>query len=145
DRVLVAEHEKNHVTERNRKGEIVWKKEIAGPLVAQRLPNGNTFIATKTHLLEYDKDGKEVFNYQRPGGEPFMKAQKLRNGDIGCITQPGLRVTRYVRLDPTGKELKNFAVDLHTFGGRVEVLANGHVIVPELHNNRVLEHDADGK
>jgi HEAT repeat protein len=145
DRVLVAEHDGNRVTERNRKGEILWKKEISGPLVAQRLPNGNTFIATKAQLLEYDKDGKEVFSYQRPGGEQFMKAQKLRNGDIGCITQVGVGVTRYVRLDPAGKELKSFAVELHSFGGRVEVLANGHVIVPEMHNNRVLEHDADGK
>lgn len=143
DRVLVAEHNGNRITERNKKNEILWEKKLEGPLVAQRLPNGNTFIATRTSLLELDKAGKEIFNYQRPGGELIMKAQRLRNGDIACVTQLG--VTRYVRMDRTGKELKSFGVDLRSSGGRIDVLPNGNVLIPEMGNNRVAEHDADGK
>ncbi len=72
-RVLVAEHKANRVSERNLKGEIVWKKMIQGPLAAQRLPDGHTFITTQDQLLEVDKDGKEVFSYTRPDGASFMR------------------------------------------------------------------------
>jgi hypothetical protein len=146
ERVLIAEHQANRVTERNLKGEIVWKKTVTGPLAAQRLPNGNTFIATQTHLLEVDKNGKEVFSYTRPDGAEFMRATKLRNGDIACILNLGTQ--RFMRLTPTErgvKEGKSWGVQVRTSGGRLEVLPNGHVLVPEMDNNRVVEYDADGQ
>jgi hypothetical protein len=146
DRVLVAEHKGNVVTERNRKGEVLWKKQIEGPLAAQRLPNGNTFIVTRSALFEVDKTGRTVFTHSRPGGEAFMKAQKLSNGDIACVTLLGVAgPVRFVRLDRTGKELKSFGVQVKTSGGRVEVLPNGHVLIPEMDHNRVVEYDAEGK
>jgi hypothetical protein len=143
ERVLVAEHNGHRVTERNKKGEVLWEKQINEPLAAQRLDNGNTFIASKSQLVEVDKTGREVWSYTRPGGETIMKAQKLPNGDVGIITQQG--ITRYVRLDKTGKEVRSFGVDVRTSGGRIEVLPNGHVIVPEMGNNRVVEHDGEGR
>ncbi len=142
DRILVAEHNGGRVTERNRKNEVVWEKKVEGPIVAQRLPNGNTFIATRQQLLEYNAKGEEVFRYNRPNGEMIMKAQKLPNGDIACVTQLG--VTRYVRLDAKGKELKSFGVTLNYSGGRIHVLPNGNVIIPESSNGRVVEHDPNG-
>src|SRR5262249_25603864 len=45
DRVLVAEHDANRVSERDRKGEVLWERKVEGPVMAQRLPNGNTFVA----------------------------------------------------------------------------------------------------
>ena len=72
-----------------------------------------------------------------------MKAQKLPNGDVALITQLG--VTRFVRIDSTGKELKSFGVDLRSSGGRIDVQPNGHVLIPEMGNNRVVEVDANGK
>jgi hypothetical protein len=146
ERILVAEHNANRVTERDTKGRVVWEHRVQGPLAAQRLPNGNTFITTRNRLMEVDKDGKEVSGYSRPGGDMFMKAQKLRNGDIACVTLLG--VPRYVRLTPDGadyKEVRSFGVDLQTSGGRIEVLPNGHVLVPEKDNNRVAEYDANGR
>jgi hypothetical protein len=146
-RVLVAEHQANRVSERNLRGEIVWKKTIEEPLAAQRLPNGHTFIATRTQLLEVDKDGKVVFTYSRPDGGNFMRAVKLRDGDIACIVQLGGALSRYVRLMPAGKdfkEVKSWGVQVRTSGGRIEVLPNGHVLIPEMANNRVVEYDAEG-
>jgi HEAT repeat protein len=148
ERVLVAEHQANRVSERNLKGEIVWKKTVPEPLMAQRLPNGNTFIATRTQLLEVDKDGKEVFSYGRPDGGNFMRAIKLHNGDIACIVQLGGGLSRYVRLTPSGKdfkEAKSWVVQVRTSGGRLDVLPNGHVLIPEMDNNRVVEFDAEGQ
>jgi len=148
ERVLVAEHHANRVSERNLKGEIVWKKMVEEPLAAQRLANGNTFIASPTQLLEVDKTGKEVFAYSRPDGGNFMRAVKLGDGDIACIVQIGAALSRYVRLTPSGKgfkEVKSWGVQVRTSGGRLDVLPNGHVLVPEMANNRVVEYDADGR
>ena len=36
-------------------------------------------------------------------------------------------------------------MELRTSGGRLDVLSNGHVLIPEMNNNRVVEYDADGK
>ncbi len=141
NRVLVTERNSNRITERNQKGDLLWERKVLVPLMAQRLPNGNTFIATESQLLEVDRDGQEVFSYVRPEGEGIMRAQKLPNGDIACVTM----AQRFVRLDATGKELRSFPVIVHTSGGRIDVLPNGHVLVPQLHNHCVVEHDAAGR
>jgi HEAT repeat protein len=144
ERVLVAEHEGSRVTERSRDNKIVWQHRIDNPLVAQRLANGNTFIATHTQLLEVDKDGKEVSSINAPGGAPIMKALKLPGGDVVCITQVGGTGARFQRLTSKGVEVKAFDVALRTSGGRIDVLANGHVLVPEKDRNKVVEYDSNG-
>jgi hypothetical protein len=141
DRLLVAEHDANRVTERNRKGEIIWEKRVDQPLMAQRLPNGHTFIATTNLLLEVDRDGAPLFTFGGPRGESIMKALKLPNGDIACVTM----MRRFVRLDPTGKEIATFGVNISTSGGRIDVLASGRVLVPEMNFNRVVEYDSKGE
>jgi len=140
-RVLVAEQQGNRVTERTTKGEVKWEKQIDGPLMAQRLPNGNTFIATRTQLVEVDRTGKEVSSHSQPGGDLIMKAQKLPNGDVGVVTMG----RRFLRLDSTGKELASFKVNVATSGGRIDVLPNGHVLVPEMARDKVVEYDSGGK
>jgi hypothetical protein len=148
NRLLVAERGDqdrpnggNRVTERNLKGEIVWKKDVVNPIVAQRLPNGNTFIACDDILLECDREGKEVRRHTAPGGTTFRRAVKLPNGDIACVTSAG----RFMRLDADGRTLNSFPVQVETSGGRVDVLHNGHVLIPEKLRGRVVEYDATGK
>lgn len=147
DRVLVAEQAGNRVTERNLKGEVLWKKDIADPLVAQRLPDGNTFIANRTEVVEVTRDGKSVFSYTTKNGEQVMRAQRLPGGDIGLVlSAPDRNTARFARLDPTGAtELQSFPVEVHTFGGRFEVLPNRRVLIPQMRNNKVVEYDARGK
>jgi HEAT repeat protein len=143
DRVLIAEHMGNRVTERNAKGEVVWEKRFAEPLTAQRLANGHTMIASKDRLVEIERSGKEVFSYMPPAGGQIMRATKLPGGDIALITQLG--VTRFVRLNRFGKEIKSFGVEVGTFGGRVGITATGNVLIPEMYNNRILEYDGTGR
>src|SRR5262249_20343976 len=69
------------------------------------------------------------------------RAQKLRNGDIAFVTASA----QFIRQDAAGKEVQSFAVDIRTFGGRIEVLPDGRVLVPQLQNNKVVEQDATGK
>jgi HEAT repeat protein len=148
ERVLIAEYSANRVSERNIKGEIVWQMPVGGPLVAQRLLNGNTFIAMVNQLIEVDKNGKEVFTYNRPDGWEFARATKLRDGGIACVVKSPAGVSRYVRLAPSGKdfkEIKSWGVQVRTSGGRIDVLPNDHVLIPDMDNSRVVEYDADGQ
>jgi HEAT repeats len=155
-RVLVAEHDGNTVTERNLQGNVVWEKKIDQPLAAQRLANGNTFIATPAQLIEVDRLGQTVFLCNPANSELIMKAQKLPNGDIACVLSngtapPPASPARFAVLDPRGQEVRGFGVNLRTSGGRVEVLPNGNVLLPEMaansepDTNRVAEYDLTGK
>ncbi len=141
--VLLAEYKANRVTERNSKGEVVWEKKITQPLTAQRLPNGNTFIANAEGIVEVTRSGKEVFSYSPPVGQRIMRARKLPGGEVLLVTQLG--TPRFFRLDRFGKEIKSFGVEVHTSGGRIDLTPAGHVLIPEMYNNRVQERDLDGK
>src|SRR5262249_32631417 len=102
DRILVAEYHLQRGTERELDGKITWQHTVpGGPLMAQRLANGNTFIATDMQLIEVDRKGQEVFSFSFTNDEKIMKAMKLDNGELVCLTS-GARV---VRLDGKGKEI----------------------------------------
>jgi hypothetical protein len=144
--LLVTENESGLVSERNTNGEILWRKKVAMPLMAQRLPNGRTFIAAMRDLAEVDREGDVVWG--RPlvkGGEFYMKAQKLPNGDIAVVAAMLDGSRQFVRMDASGREIQKFPVNLRTSGGRIDVLHGGRVLVPEKDLDRVAEYDADGK
>lgn len=143
DRILVAEYHAQRVTERELNGTVKWSKMVSGPLVAQRLRGGNTFIATDSQLLEVNQAGNEVFSFSFPDGQRIMKAMKLDNGEMVCLTSDA----KVVRLDATGKELKSFTVNLglRLFGGRIHMLPSGRVLVPHNAENKVIEYDVNGK
>jgi HEAT repeat protein len=155
NKVLIAEYKANRVTERNFKGELLWQYEFPpggggfndGPQMAQRLPNRNTFIAGKYQLVELDPAGKRVFEYNVPGGEGIMKCSKVSANEIVILYQDGLESGRVVRIDAAGKELSGFKIPLHTplYGGRIQALPNGNVLIPHHGENRVVEYDPSGK
>jgi hypothetical protein len=146
DRVLLAEHNGGRITERHRSGTILWERDFPGPLVAQRLPNGNTFMAGRAQILEVDPDGHELWGLGVQPGEEFMRASKLAEGDIAVVVTDRLhRRQRFVRMDALGREGKSFPVNVNTFGGRIDVQADGKVLIPQLHQHQVVECDADGK
>ena len=140
NRFLVAEHNANRVTERNTKGEILWQHPMDEVIMAQRLPNGNTFMASQDRFLEVDRAGREAVSIVRTSNE-IMKARKLPNGEIvfAAFNQ------RLVRLRPDGREIESFPASVSVWGGRLDVLPNGHILVPEHNDNRVAEYDRKGK
>lgn len=148
DRVLLAEHHANRVSERNLNGAVVWQKGVVAPLVAQRLANGNTFVANDHQLMEFDKNGNEVLNINLGpanglGERKILKALKLPNGDMVTL-QADARIVRY---DAQGKELRSFEVNIgmRLYGGRIHMLPNGRVLVPQNQEGKVLEYDSQGK
>jgi HEAT repeat protein len=143
DRVLVTEYQGRKVCEYTFKGELLWQKAglRSWPLAAQRLANGNTFIVTQGQLLEVDKDGAEVWVYNRPA-QDLVKARKLRSGEVAFITNAG----QYTRLDPkTNTERKSFPVGPVQLFGTFDVLPNGRVVVPQGGTGQVVEYDPNGK
>jgi HEAT repeat protein len=140
-RVLVAEMGNQRVTERTLKGDILWTKQTPGngPTNVDRLPNGNTLIATRMQILEVDRSGKDVFTYNRPFGD-IMSAFKGRDGQYVIVSNQAM----IVRVDSTGKEVKSCRIPgVSNFGN--ELLPNGHVLIPLSWQNKVTEYDPDGK
>jgi hypothetical protein len=141
DRVLVCEQNSSRVSERDLKGKVLWERQLNQPVVAQRLPNGNTFLVGRGQISELDRNGKELYNHPRPAFD-IICGKKLRNGHITYVTNQGL----CVRMDANGKELKTIRVPpIQVYNGYVDMLANDHVLVPLYGNNRVAEYNAEGK
>ena len=142
DRVLIAEFQGRRVSERTKKGEVVWEKTVNGnPTAAQRLANGNTFITMPNQLLEVDKAGNQVFSLQRNTYDIF-KARKLPNGDVAFVTNQG----QFQRVDRNQKVLKTFRTGLiGSQFGSMDVLPTGGLVIGLFNNNRVVEYDATGK
>ena len=68
-RVLVAENSANRVTERDSKGDIKWEfRTPTNPIACQRLPNGNTFIASYNTLMEVTPAKAVVYQINRVTG-----------------------------------------------------------------------------
>jgi hypothetical protein len=145
DHVLTAEYHAHRVSERNARGEVIWEKPVNGPLAAQRLANGHTFVATDSMFLDYGKDGRLVDSVliSPENTKTIMKAMKLPNGDIVCMTADN----RIVRYSPAGKELSSFpiAVAMRLYGGRIHILPTGRVLVPHNAEDKVVEYDGRGK
>jgi hypothetical protein len=142
NRVLVAECNGAKVTERDFKGNIVWQRQglNGSPVNVQRLPNGNTFIATNVNLLEVDRNGKDVMMLNNVGG--ITAAYKAKNGHIIAISQNG----QCIRFDNKGKQLKSFnsgRVGGWTSG--IDLLANGNILIAQPNANKTVEFSPDGK
>ena len=145
DRVLVVEQNINRVCERNIKGKVYWEKSFNQfqPIRAQRLPNGNTFIAVRNQLIEVDRAGKEVFTYNRPN-QDVMAAAKLRNGTYCLMTYQW----QYIRVDSRGKEIKNQRIGPFPFqvvSPGIDFLPNDRILVANYQQAKVQEMDLTGK
>jgi HEAT repeats len=142
--VLIAEYEGKRASERDLKGNVVWSHSVEGnPIASQRLNNGNTFIATHHSLMEVTPAGAEVYN-RTPSKSVFLfGAQRLGNGHVVYIANPGI-IEEY---DPvTEKVIRSVRLG-SDFGGwcSVEVLANGRFLIALFTEGKVQEVDASGK
>jgi HEAT repeat protein len=140
ERLLITEYNMGRVTERDFKGKIHWELAFQNPISAQRLPNGNTFVAGRNVLKEYKKNKKEVFSIDRPNYDVYAAA-KLKNGKIAMVTNSGMCII----MDKKGKELKSFSVGSIGYYGCMEALPNGRILVACYGNNKVVEYDLNGK
>jgi hypothetical protein len=142
-RLLVAEHWANRVTERDRNGKILKQWDLKDkPVSCQRLPNGNTFMATYTEITEVSAAGAAVFVH-RPAGMTYC-ACVLANRNVLYITSSG----DVIEVDRQGKEVRKFRPSMFADGAAywssVEQLANGRYLVSLAGNGKILEVDSAG-
>jgi HEAT repeat protein len=143
-RILVAEYQGRIVTERDREGKIHWSKRVdESPIACRRLANGNTFIATHTMFMELAPDGQSVY-LRYPGDGLFLfGVQRLSNGRIVYIANPG--IIQEVEA-ATGKPLKTIHLG-NVSGGwsGIEAVPGGCYLAAFLSSGKVLELDPAGK
>ena len=143
-RILVAENWHSKVTERDRQGKVLWERKLDDkPVSCERMPNGNTFVATYHSLHEFTPDGKEVFSHKSAG--MLHGGYKQRDGHILTVDTNGT----VVELDAKGAELHRFQPEKYASGAgnwaSVEVLPSGRYLIALSGTNRVIETDRMGK
>ncbi len=143
DRVLVAEYMGRKVSERDLQGRILWSKGVsAQPVNVQRLPSGNTFIATLSEILEVDPSGKEVYTIRNMNGG-VTAAYRGRDGLIVCLSQNG---SRCIVMDTSGKRLNTFPSNRDgSWTSGIDLLANGHILITQPNRNTVTEYNRNGE
>jgi HEAT repeat protein len=143
NRVLITEWNSSCVTERDEKGNILWKKDglPQSAVYAQRLPNGNTFIAVKDSMvLEVNRAGKEIYKIDKIPGMQY--AYRSRQGTIVCLTQQGQCLT----LDTNGKQLRHFPIKYPIVQrGGLDLLPDGRILIASEQAGKVMEYDNQGK
>jgi HEAT repeat protein len=132
--VLVAEQ--GRVTERDLRGNVLWKLEGIQPVAVQRLANGNTFIPCNNQIIEVDRAGKEVLQASVNG---LAAARRLPDGRIIAFDR-----NEIINFDKAGKEVKRVQVMCGGLGCN-EVLDNGNVLALSPANGNLIEFDSDGK
>ncbi len=143
NRVLIAEYGADRVTERDLNGKILWEKHIPNPVNVQRLPNGNTFVATVNGpIFEFDRSGNEVTRINNAGGANLLAAVRTRRGTIVALTQNG----QCCILDSAGRQLKTFAGGRFGNGlGGIDVTPQGRIVLAQQNRGKVVEFDSEGK
>jgi hypothetical protein len=139
-RVLVAELNGGRVTERDPKGRVLWQHAVNTPVACQRLPNGNTFIATNYHAFVVTPAGKEVWSYKPEQGFFMHSVQRLTNGHLVTVSMAG--VVREV--DAAGRVVRNISMQAEggSWSGIEGLPGNRYLVVG---SGKVLEVDAAGK
>ena len=80
NRVLVAENMANMVVEKDQQNVSVWEYQTpSNPIACQRLPNGNTFIATYNQVRcggHAGQEGRSSLTNVAPGFHLFRAAER---------------------------------------------------------------------
>jgi HEAT repeat protein len=139
--VLIVDQSGNRVSLRDRQGKEVWTRGCNNAFGCQRMRNGNIFIMGRQQIQEIDANGKEVFSHNH-NNDWLVGGRKFPDGHIAYLTQQG----EYVRLDATGKRVKNFQIPFQWQNGVMgaEMLPGDRVVV-SLSIGKVAEYADGGK
>jgi hypothetical protein len=136
-RILVMEQNHLRLTERDEAGRILMTRNLQGPPMGfQPLPDGETLVAYRHMVAEYDKDWKQTSAFTRNQSD-ILAAHRLANGQTLVLCQNPASI---LRLDEKGKVMPNpVKVGPPSYQPRMDVLSDDRVLVTE--QNRVVEYD----
>ncbi len=142
-RVLIAERNSGKVTERDRQGKVLWEFATSSPVACQRLPGGNTLVATFNDLMVVSPDGKIISSYHNAAH--FRHALRLRNGTVLYVAGSG----EVGELDADLKPIRTVTPTQWGSGAgywaSVEPLPGSRFLVVYGGANKVVELDSSGK
>ena len=129
NRVLVAENMANLVVEKDLQNNTVWDYHVpsgSNPIACQRLPNGNTFIATYNQVMEITPEKTQVYLTNVAAGLHIFSAERTRDGKIVCMTAQG----ELIELDGSnGKEIRRFRAVQAGGWCSAQALPNGRYLI----------------
>lgn len=89
-KVLIAEHNRNRVVEREINGKEIWSETVQQPLNVGRLPNGVTWAIGRNQIVEWERgdkpNKKHVFSFNRNEFD-IVAGARLKNGEYALLTQ----------------------------------------------------------
>ncbi len=141
-RLLISEYYNSRVTERDRAGTVLWESpRLTGNTVgAQRLPNGNTLIATMSTVVEYNRAKEKVAEFPNANGAIYQ-AIRHRNGHTFVLS--GNSITEF---GTDNKQVHSTNIGALSGWGGFEILPNGHFLVARYtQGNTYTEVAPDGK
>ncbi len=137
NRVLIADG--NDVTERDFKGNILRTFAVggSGPTGCQRLANGNTFVSRYEAVMEFDREGKKLYEHNIGGSNAIRKA---RNGNIIYATDNFI-----IEMDTGGKKVRSIPIPHESMWVGIEDIGSDRFVLANSNSGRVIEVDAAGK
>ncbi|GIW80853.1 MAG: hypothetical protein KatS3mg105_2660 [Gemmatales bacterium] len=142
NRVLIAEHNARRLTERDLKGNVLWEYVILNhqyPVAVQRLPNGNTFLATYNWIMELTRDKKIVYQHQCSNAIIYS-ARKTRDNRIVYVSSNNSLLI----LNEKGDVLRTVPTANNGWAD-VALVAGSRFLVTQSREDKVVELDQNGK
>jgi hypothetical protein len=155
-RVLLSEFPKGGrsrangaVTERDLDGTVRWRYET-DPTSAERLANGNTFIANSLVFMEVTPEGKEVYLRNFAGKNGLFgigNPQRLRSGHLLFQAELAPNRLTLIEVDHAAARARRKVEVAESLPARyvVRPLPNGHYLVMSQQYGRMPEVNGEGK
>jgi hypothetical protein len=108
-KVLIAEHNRNRVVEREIDGKEIWSETINQPVNVGRLPNGVTWAVGRNQIIEWERgdkaNKKHVFDFIRNEYD-IVAGARLKTGEYVLLTQN----QQLLKVDRKGAIVKSHGV-----------------------------------
>jgi hypothetical protein len=138
----IVESNYSRVSERDTSGKVIRTINVGSqPVNVNLLPNGGLLVICRGSVFEFDKDGKQTQNYNRPNNtHDVFTGERLPNGEVVLITnnnQP--KATALVldaKLKPTDRKLTLGQIQSYQ---TMDVVGDDRVLVCE--SNGVAEYE----
>lgn len=135
---LIAEQNGNRITERDTQGKIVKTTNVSQPLSIDLLPGGGMVVVCRNQVVQFDKDGKQDWSFQRQQYD-IMGGRRLPGGDVIFVTNTFQGTNCYRLGAKDGKEVAKFTLGRVQQYQSIDATGDDKIMVCEF--NRVIEYD----
>jgi hypothetical protein len=142
-KVLIAEHNRNRIVEREIDGtKEIWFETINQPVNCGRLQNGQTWAIGRNQIIEWERgdksNKKHVFDFVRNEYD-IVAGSRMKNGEYVLLTQN----QQLLKVDRKGTIVKSNTINGNgvNYYATAEILPSGKVLCTLM--NSVTEFDVD--